>query len=415
MLRSLLPKAHQKFLSMPLLGPIMDGFDDWLAANGFTRSSRKHLICKLWYVDADLRRRRVYEIAKLTHPVLHDCWRGFMKAHPNNAGTVRTLELYLIDSGLIADGRKVSATLPASILAEEYANHLREVCGFVTSTASHHRWTVQCFLKHLEDEAVTLRSVQPGNIESYIAKTGKRLSRAALQHDIAAVRGFLRFLVMDGRITSGLDRQIDTPRLYRLEQLPRALPWETVKTLLQSIDTVSAIGLRDYAMFLLIATYGLRASEVVAVTLDDIRWRHGSLRIYQRKTSSPLELPLTNEVASAIVKHLKRTPPQPPHRRVFLRMRAPSGVLKPTAITEAFQSLVRKSGLSIPFQGPHCLRHSFAVHLLKNGTPLKTIGDILGHRTAESTSMYLRLATGDLREVALEVPDKKQAAKDVQE
>jgi integrase/recombinase XerD len=415
MLRSLLPKAHQKFLSMPLLGPIVDGFDDWLVASGFTSSSRKRLICKAWHVDADLRRRRIHEIAKLTHPVLHDCWRAFMKGSPYDAGTVRTLEQYLIDSGLINDGRRVSATLPASILAEEYGNHLREVCGFVASTAAHHRRTVQCFLKHLEDEAVMLRSVQPGNIESYIVKASKRLSRATLQHHIAAVRGFLRFLAMDGRVTSGLDRQIDTPRLYRLEQLPRTLPWSTVTTLLQSIDTMAAIGLRDYAMFLLIATYGLRASEVVAVTLDDIRWRHGSLRIYQRKTSSTLELPLTNEVSCAIVKHLKRTPPQPPHRRVFLRMRAPSGVLQPTAITEAFQCMVRKSGLSIPFQGPHCLRHSFAVHLLENGTPLKTIGDILGHRTAESTSMYLRLATGDLREVTLEVPGKKQVARVVTE
>jgi integrase len=160
-------------------------------------------------------------------------------------------------------------------------------------------------------------------------------------------------------------------------------------------------------MFLLIATYGLRASEVVAISLDDIRWRHGSLRIHQRKTSSPLELPLTNEVSAALVKHLRRTPPPVPHRRVFLRMRAPIGILKPTAITEAFQALVRGSGLKIPFNGPHCLRHSFAVQLLKNGTPLKTIGDILGHRTAESTSVYLRLATGDLREVSLPVPDQR--------
>ena len=66
------------------------------------------------------------------------------------------------------------------------------------------------------------------------------------------------------------------------------------------------MGLRDYAMFLLIATYGLRASEVVAISLDDIHWRKGLLRIHQRKTSSPLELPLTNEVLSALVKHLKR-------------------------------------------------------------------------------------------------------------
>jgi len=166
------------------------------------------------------------------------------------------------------------------------------------------------------------------------------------------------------------------------------------------------MGLRDYAMFLLIATYGLRASEVVAVGLDDIHWRRGVLRIHQRKTSSPLELPLTNEVVSALVKHLKRTPPPEPYRRVFLRMRAPMGLLKPTAVAEAFQALVRKSGLGISYQGPHCIRHSYAVHLLKIGTSLKTIGDILGHRTAESTSMYLRLATGDLREVALEIPGR---------
>jgi site-specific recombinase XerD len=241
-----------------------------------------------------------------------------------------------------------------------------------------------------------------------MAKAGRRLCRASLQHDIAAVRGFLRFLSTNGRAPAGLDRQIDTPRLYRLEQLPRALPWETVRTLLQSVDRTSPMGLRDYAMFLLIATYGLRASEVVTISLDDIRWRQRILRIHQRKNSSPLELPLTNEVLFALVKHLKRTSPPAPYRRAFLRMRAPMGVLKPTAVTEAFQTLVRKSGLSIPYQGPHCLRHSYAVHLLKNGTPLKTIGDILGHRTAESTSMYLRLATGDLREVALEIPGRNK-------
>jgi integrase len=168
-------------------------------------------------------------------------------------------------------------------------------------------------------------------------------------------------------------------------------------------------------MFLLIATYGLRTREVVAITLDDICWRQGRLRIRQSKTLSPLELPLTNEVSSAIVRHLKRTPPPSPYRRIFLRMRAPIGVLKRTAVGEAFQCLVRKSGLPIPSQGPHCMRHSLAVHLLKSGTPLKTIGDILGHRSAASTLTYLRLATEDLREVALPVPDNNRQAKEVQQ
>jgi integrase/recombinase XerD len=404
MLRSLLPKAHHKFLSLPLLGPITDGFDDWLAASGFTRGSRKFSIRMLPQVDANLRRRRIDEVAKLNHAVLHDCWKALMKIYPCGAGTVHTLERYLVAGGLIVDGRQT--TPQTSTLSEDYTNHLRQVRGFSASTVSSHRRTAQGFLLHLKESGIAVGRIRASNIEAYISKAGRRLSRASLQHDIAALRGFLRFLTTDGRLPAGLDLQIDTPRLYRLEQLPRSLPWETVRTLLQSIDTRSPMGLRDYAMFLLIATYGLRASEVVAVGLDDIHWRRGVLRIHQRKTSSPLELPLTNEVLSALVKHLKRTPPPESYRRVFLRMRAPMGLLKPTAVTEAFQSLVRKSGLSISYQGPHCIRHSYAVHLLKSGTPLKTIGDILGHRTAESTSMYLRLATGDLREVALEIPGR---------
>jgi site-specific recombinase XerD len=294
-----------------------------------------------------------------------------------------------------------------TIITEEYADHLREVRGFAASTISHHQYTAHCFLDHLTTKRISLGSIQPKDVETYISQTGNRLSRASLQHNIGAVRGLLRFLATDGRVPTGLDRRIDTPRLYRLEQLPRALPWKTVGELLKSMETATPMGLRDYLMFLLIATYGLRASEVVAINLDDIRWRQGILQIHQRKTSSPLELPLTNEVLCALVKHLKRTPPPTPYRRVFMRMRAPIGVLKPTAVTEAFQALVRASGLDISYQGPHCLRHSYALHLLKNGTPLKTIGDILGHRTAESTSMYLRLATGDLRDVALPVPGKQ--------
>jgi site-specific recombinase XerD len=401
MLRSVFPRAHQKYFSLPLLGPIADGFDDWLAASGFTLGSRTLAINLLPIADKQLRRRGIDEVAKLNHAVLDDCCKALKKKYPYRAGTIHTLERYLVANGLIVDGRQ--ATQPSS-LTGDYAGHLREVRGFATSTVSSHLRTAQCFLQHLAAAPTALKRIRPCHIESYVAQAGKRLSRASLQHDIAALRGFLRFLATDGRAPTGLDRQIDTPRLYRLERLPRALPWETVRTLLQSVDKASPMGLRDYAMFLLIATYGLRASEVVAITLDDIHWRQGILRIHQRKTSSPLELPLTNEVLSALAKHLKRTPLPAPYRRVFLRMRAPMGVLKPTAVTEAFQALVRKSGLSVSYQGPHCMRHAYALRLLKNGTPLKTIGDILGHRTAEATCMYLRLATGDLREVALAVP-----------
>jgi integrase/recombinase XerD len=411
MLRSQFPRSYRRFLSLPLLGPIANGLDDWLATTGYTRGSRQNAILRLRHVDAELRRRGVKQLADLTLPVLHDSWCILRKTYPFSARTVRILERYLVANSLIANVQPATAVSPTSILIEEYARYLREVRGLAAPTVSLYRYTAQCFLQHLDNKEVALKDLQAAQTESYITEASKRLVRRSLQTDITALRAFLRFLAIDGRVPAGLAGQIDRPRLYRLEQLPRALPWETVRALLRSIDRTSAKGLRDYAIFLLIATYGLRTSDVVAITLDDLRWRQGSLRIHQHKTLSPLELPLTNEVTSAVVKHLKRTPPPPPHRRIFLRTRAPIGALKPIAVTDAFDSWARKSGLSIPFHGPHCLRHSLAVHLLKKGTPLKTIGDILGHRPVESTSTYLRLATEDLRGVSLPVPGTKRHAK----
>jgi hypothetical protein len=146
MLHSLFPQVHCRFLSLPLLGPVADSFDDWLAANGYTRVSRTKSIRMLPHVDTELRRRQVKEVANLTQPVLHACWGTLRKACPSAARTVRKLGRYLVVNGLIADGQPTTGTSPASMLIEEYANYLPEVRGFAASTVSNHRHTVQCFL-----------------------------------------------------------------------------------------------------------------------------------------------------------------------------------------------------------------------------------------------------------------------------
>jgi len=137
-----------------------------------------------------------------------------------------------------------------------------------------------------------------------------------------------------------------------------------------------------------------------------MEWRAQKLRIGCSKTKTPLLLPLTAEVEAALIQYLRRDRLAFAYREVFLRVRAPEGPLLPSAVTEAFQGWVRRAGLPIPYQGPHCLRHSLAVHLLRQGTSLKTIGDLLGHRSWESTCVYLRLQLSDLRDAALEVPSE---------
>jgi integrase/recombinase XerD len=141
------------------------------------------------------------------------------------------------------------------------------------------------------------------------------------------------------------------------------------------------------------------------LTLDSIEWRTQVLKVPARKRASARVLPLTDDAATILIDYLRHARPHPvTYRDLFLRARGPSGRLKPTAVSNVFQTHVKRSGLPIPFRGPHCLRHAYAVHLLRQGASLKAIGDLLGHRTAESTCVYLRLAVTDLRAVPLALP-----------
>src|SRR4051812_16289939 len=115
MLRSVFPRAHPKYLSLPLLGPIVDGFDDWLAASGFTHGSRKLSINLLPIADKKLRCRGVDEVAKLNHAILDDCCKALKKKYPFRAGTIHTLERYLVANNLIVDSRHAVAIPPSSL------------------------------------------------------------------------------------------------------------------------------------------------------------------------------------------------------------------------------------------------------------------------------------------------------------
>jgi integrase/recombinase XerD len=177
-----------------------------------------------------------------------------------------------------------------------------------------------------------------------------------------------------------------------------------VQAFLGAIDRSTPMGQRDYAMFLLVATYGLRVSEIAALRLDDIAWRAARIRVPRPKVSGPLMLPLTVEAGAALVDYVRHVRPKVSDREVFLRLRAPIGPLVPTAVGEAFQRWKHRSALPIGDRSAHCLRHSLAIHLLRQGTSIKAIGDLLGHRSVESTCVYLRLHVADLRETALDLP-----------
>jgi len=409
MLSELFPRAHARFSSLPIMGPVVGGFAAWMLQHGYPPAPVRRHVRSTRRIDLALRQQGFRQLSEIAADDLRACSPADSKDDPDLAAAVRSLTRYL-------EERELLAALPqppsrSATLLSAYAEYLRDVRGLARSTVRHHLRSGAQLLAHLQYETTPSRlgAVSASDLEEFVRVTGQRQGRGSLQHVVAHVRGVLRFLAGRGELAPGLETQIDTPRVYRLEQLPRALPWETVRTLLRSIDRTAPVGRRDYAMLLLITSYGLRTSEIAALKLDDIEWRAGRIRIAQRKGGSPLLLPLTDEVGAAVVDYLRRGRPHLPHRELFLRCRAPAGVIKPTAVTEAFQSWSRRSGLKIPYQGPHCLRHSFAVHLLRQGVSLKTIGDVLGHRSAEATCVYVRLAVEDLRDVALPVPQEPAA------
>jgi integrase/recombinase XerD len=239
--------------------------------------------------------------------------------------------------------------------------------------------------------------------ERFLAAHGQLLKESDPNRFAPLLDRYRRFCFEQVAVPERLDR-IDAPRVYRGELPPRALAWPLVQRLLRSIDRRSRLGWRDYAILHLMAHYGLRPSEIVTLTLGSIDWQAKTLRVKQCKTRSDLVLPLAGQTMRMLRRYLYRGRPGGARPELFLRARTPAGPLTHCAIGDLYQKRARESGLPLQGTSSYCLRHSFAMRLLDRGVGVKVIGDLLGHRTLESTCVYLRLQTGTLREVALPLP-----------
>lgn len=404
MLASLFPRAHARYTSLPVLGRSLEGLCVWLHARGYPRDAIQRRIGAAASLARTFRRRRVRSLGKLTASALLSCAPPpRTSGAPPQGALVRSLTQYL------QERCELAPTLPTvtECRVADYRRYLDRVRGLCDGTIKMHCATITGFLRFLDHDAhpQQLRELRAADVEAFVANAGGRVGRRRMGQVTGTLRAFLRFLAATGEGPAGLDAQIESPRIYRGERLPRALASETVRTLLRSIDRTTPKGRRDYAMFLLIATYGLRASEVRALDLDDVGWRSGQIRVPRPKVGTPLLLPLTDQVGEALVDYLRSGRPPSTHRRLFLRVEFPLAPLGLGAVGDAFRTWARRAGIDLPARsGPHCLRHALALHLLREGASIKTIGDLLGHRSAESTGVYLRLDVDDLRDVALPLP-----------
>lgn len=415
MLTDLFDEVHAQYRSLPLLGSVLDDFDEWLAKQGYTFSTRQNYIIYCARIERYLWKRKVHLISDLSAETIAKCRRYFKRQPGRTDHAVVCLQHFLEERQLLSSKANLLPLSKIDRLLIEYRKYLIDVRGLSSSTIQQHYRSAAEFLRmtRKSDSKLQLEDLDQKSIEKFICMVSPRLGRGSLQHVVAHVRSLLRYLAMIGEAPAGLDAQIDTPRAYRQEQLPKSLPWDVVRAFVESIDRTEVQGMRDYAMFLLIATYGLRASDVAGLKLDDIDWRKGEIRFNQRKTKHPLVLPLFDQVGKALLAYLRKGRPPSNYREIFLTLRAPISPVTIHTIGPAFRARVRRGNLPIPFEGVHCLRHSYAMHLLRKGASLKAIGDVLGHHSTESTCVYLRLDFEELRDVALPLPvsSKKEASK----
>jgi integrase/recombinase XerD len=402
---------NSRYRKLPVIGPLLDDWLAWLRSAGYKESTIRNNLGRAACVCRWLQQRCGRSFDEFAPSDLRAAYDHFRHRRIEVASIARVLQRFLAERQRL---RPEPAEPPSRIeqQIEPLATYLREVRGMCPVTVVGHCRRIRLFLRFLklDERRSALDRVGPAHIDAFLCHAAKTNNRFSMQQIVGSLRTFLRRRYAEGLLCHPLHQQIDTPRTYRLEQLPRAWPWDRVVALLRSIDRSNSCGSRDFALLYLAACYGLRSGELVRLTLDDIDWRSGTLTVRQTKTKQTLMLPLSEEGRAVLARYLSTGRPRSARRELFLRRRAPAGPLAATAVHDILERRVSLSGLPLPPFGTHALRHSFAVHLLRQGVPLPAIGATLGHRDGESTAIYLRLALDDLRVVGLPVPKGRSAS-----
>jgi integrase/recombinase XerD len=380
--------------------PVADWLGDfaqWLKVTGYTRTPmRGHISILRWALE---RRAPVSRDTHFSHADLRQLFGSSKKPWLFRA-TQRVFERFLRSGGQWIEK---PATERHAALLDAYRAYLVEMRGLSAMSVYHHIATARAFLNKAAPSTRCLAEVSVKDTERFVAASAQRFGHSSLQQRIGYLRSFLRFCHDRGVVRPHLDA-IDTPRKYRAERPPRAIPWELAQRLLASIDRSSSLGERDYAVLYLMTHYGLRTGEISSLRLDSIDWKAGELHVAQNKTRSALALPLSVQAAAVLKRYLRRGRPHTERAELFLTVLAPVASLTTPAIGAMFRRRARQSGLPLTSSSPYGLRHGFALRLLEQGVGVKAIGDLLGHRSLESTCVYLRLHAEALRDVALPVP-----------
>jgi site-specific recombinase XerD len=290
------------------------------------------------------------------------------------------------------------------MLVRRYLDHLRDHQGLCPRSTEVYSPFVRAFVvTHRLPE--NLATLDASAVRRYVADLSRGCSASIAKLLTAALRSFLRFCLLAGVTATDLSTAVPGVRRWQLASVPPFLKAEEVERVIAAADRSTASGRRAVAMVLLLARLGLRASEVVALELNDIRWAVGEI-VVRGKGRVHDRLPLPDDVGRALALYLRKARGPSTSRRVFVRRVAPHvGLSGPTAVCVVARAALRRAGLRPTGRvGAHIFRHSLATRMIQSGASLAEIAQVLRHRSINSTKLYAKVEFEALRGVALPWP-----------
>jgi site-specific recombinase XerD len=306
---------------------------------------------------------------------------------------------YLESEGVVeVPAEQAAGTAFLDDQVERYCAYLTYERGLMARTVKQYQRTARRFLCHsVQPESSTLEQVSASDVTRFVLHDASPSSVGCVKYKVSSLRSFLRFLYVDGQLPTDLAGAVPAVSGWRLAGLPQDVPPEQMQKVFRSCDRRTLVGRRDFAVLKLLGRLGLRSGEVAVLQLDDVEWPRGEL-IVRGKGNREARLPLPVDVGEALVGYLRWRPSQQRFGNLFLQMMAPYGGLSSSAVSRIVYRAFRRAGLA-PTRA-HRLRHTAATQMLRAGASLSDIGQVLRHRSVDTTAIYAKVDRDALRPLA---------------
>lgn len=378
-------------------------FVSFLCEQGYTKSTmrRKQLLVDKLRQWCSLQSLKVEELNKQKMDQFIKSQGMKLVTRRGDRATLRLFLQHLKNLGIIPSSSERTKACLLDRIEQNFVQYLSYERGLSQLTLVRYSSMARCFLaEHFGQNTIQMESLKAADVTRFMLGYVPTVKRSTARLMATCLRTFFRYLYVDGIIKINLSGFVPTVADWRMSDIPKFLKPEEVKLLLEHCDQRNKTGQRDYAILLLLARLGLRAGEIAKMKLDDINWESGELLIRGKGLHTD-RFPLPHDVGNAMATYLQQGRPSCSTRLVFVRNKAPyHGFSSSVAVCNLVQRALLRAGLHPTHKGAHLLRHSLATQMLGQGASLVEIGEVLRHRSVQTTEIYAKVDMMALQSLA---------------